>query len=142
MELRGEVAQGQVELGGEDENGERRLEADAALDEANADRDCGEQDPERRPEPLRQRFAESQAEGLLLRTLSATEDTPAAEPPLEPPGVRAGSHGLRVMPCNGLLVKPTVPCSDAVVRPVCDHRTGGRSPTTRFAPVASRNTWY
>lgn len=33
------------------------------------------------------------------------EATAAPEPPEEPPGVRAGSHGLRVMPHSGLSVK-------------------------------------
>ena len=27
--------------------------------------------------------------------------TAAADPPDEPPGVRSGFHGLRVMPCSG-----------------------------------------
>ncbi len=30
--------------------------------------------------------------------------TAAEDPPDEPPGVRDGSHGLRVTPCSGVLV--------------------------------------
>ena len=44
--------------------------------------------------------------------------TAAAEPPEDPPGVFERSHGLRVTPCSGVLVKLTVPNSDAVVSPV------------------------
>src|ERR1700680_2573005 len=43
--------------------------------------------------------------------------TAAAEPPDEPPGVRGGSQGVRVMPCSGVLVKLTEPNSGDVVRP-------------------------
>ena len=50
MELRGEIAQRQVELGCEDEHGQRRLEADPALGEPDADDDRDERDPERRRE--------------------------------------------------------------------------------------------
>ena len=48
MELRGQVAERQVELGHQDEHGERRLEADPALGEAYAHDDGDERDPERR----------------------------------------------------------------------------------------------
>src|SRR4051794_11220431 len=41
----------------------------------------------------------------------------AALPPLEPPGVMAGSHGLRVMPYSGLSVTPFQPNSGDVVWP-------------------------
>ena len=47
MELRGQVPQRQVELGREHENGERRLEADPPVDEADSDGDCDERDAER-----------------------------------------------------------------------------------------------
>ena len=43
--------------------------------------------------------------------------TAAAVPPLEPPGVRAVSHGLRVMPCTLVLVKLSVPNSGVEVLP-------------------------
>ena len=47
MELRGEVAERKVELGGEHEHGQTGLEADAALDEADADGDGHERDSQR-----------------------------------------------------------------------------------------------
>ena len=50
MELRGEVAERQVELRREHEHRERRLEADAALGQAHTDDDGDERDPERRRE--------------------------------------------------------------------------------------------
>ena len=48
VELRAHVAQRQVQLGREHEHRERRLEADAAVDEPHADRDRDERDAERR----------------------------------------------------------------------------------------------
>ena len=50
VELRGEVPQRQVELGREDEHGQRGLEAEVALGEADPDHDRNERDPERRRE--------------------------------------------------------------------------------------------
>src|SRR5215212_1032278 len=41
----------------------------------------------------------------------------AALPPLEPPLVRDGSHGLRVTPASGLSVTPFQPSSGVVVLP-------------------------
>ena len=41
--------------------------------------------------------------------------TSAAEPPLEPPGVRDVSQGLRVMPVSGPWVMPFQPNSGVVV---------------------------
>jgi hypothetical protein len=38
-------------------------------------------------------------------------------PPLEPPAVRSGAHGLRVTPCNGLSVTAFQPSSGVVVLP-------------------------
>ena len=43
--------------------------------------------------------------------------TAAPAPPLEPPGVRAGFHGLRVMPKSGLSVTALWPNSGVVVLP-------------------------
>src|SRR5207247_6812312 len=43
--------------------------------------------------------------------------TAAADPPLEPPGVRIGSHGLRVGPYASGSVVGTMPSSGAFVRP-------------------------
>ena len=53
------------------------------------------------------------------------EATAAPAPPEEPPGVRAGFHGLRVMPHSGESVKPEVANSGVVVLP------------TMIAPAAS-----
>ena len=50
MELGGEVAEREVELRGKDEDRQPCFEADAALDEANADGHSDERDPERRRE--------------------------------------------------------------------------------------------
>src|SRR6185295_6571842 len=41
-----------------------------------------------------------------------------AAPPLEPPDVLVGSHGLRVMPVSGLSVTPFQPYSGTVVLPI------------------------
>src|SRR3954451_6621341 len=57
-------------------------------------------------------------------------ETAALEPPLEPPGVLAGSHGLRVTPSAGLAVYAQVPNSGAAVFPI------GIAPAAR-----SRATW-
>ena len=50
VELRGEVAERQVELRREDEDGERRLEADPALGEPHPDHDGDERDAQGRRE--------------------------------------------------------------------------------------------
>ena len=58
----------------------------------------------------------------------------AAEPPLEPPGVVAVFHGLRVIPDSGLSVTPFQPNSGVVVLPrmiaPCSRVSGGNSPTS------------
>ena len=56
----------------------------------------------------------------------------AALPPLEPPGVVAGSHGLRVTPYSGLSVTPFQPNSGDVVWP------GSTAPLRRSAATAER----
>ena len=61
---------------------------------------------------------------------SSPPATAAAEPPDDPPGVRSGFHGLRVVPCSLVEVQLTPPNSDAVVWPAST------------APAArSRVTW-
>ncbi len=56
--------------------------------------------------------------------------TAAAEPPEDPPGVRSGFHGLRVVPCSLVWVQLIPPNSEAVVWPAST------------APAArSRVTW-
>ena len=54
----------------------------------------------------------------------------AASPPLEPPAMRSGSHGLRVRPCNAESVCTRSPKSGRFVRP------NGIAPAAR-----SRSTW-
>src|SRR5207302_10253752 len=44
--------------------------------------------------------------------------TAAADPPLEPPGVLVGSHGLRVVPHALVCVKAVTPNSGAAVLPM------------------------
>src|SRR3982075_4055409 len=56
--------------------------------------------------------------------------TAAAEPPLDPPGVRSGFHGLRGVPQARVLVKAGVPNSGAAVLPT------GTAPAAR-----NRATW-
>src|SRR3546814_1598535 len=51
--------------------------------------------------------------------------TAAAVPPDDPPGVRLGSHGLRVMPHARVLVQLRVPNSGAAVLPI------GNAPAAR-----------
>src|SRR4029079_7139205 len=45
------------------------------------------------------------------------EATAAAEPPDDPPGVRSGFHGLRVVPCRYVRVQLVEPNSGDVVSP-------------------------
>ena len=52
--------------------------------------------------------------------------TAAAEPPLEPPGVRDGSQALRVVPQASVRVNCTVPNSGAAVLPT------GMAPAARM----------
>ncbi|CAB4591847.1 unannotated protein [freshwater metagenome] len=56
---------------------------------------------------------------MSLPSASATQPlaTAAAEPPLDPPGVREGSCGLRVTPHSGLSVMPAWANSGVLVLP-------------------------
>src|SRR5579863_6679520 len=54
---------------------------------------------------------------LAVAMGSSPPATAAAEPPLDPPGVRVRSHGLRVVPHAVVDVKQTVPNSGAAVLP-------------------------
>jgi hypothetical protein len=56
-----------------------------------------------------------------------------AAPPLEPPGVSAEFHGLRVMPKSGLSVTPLCPNSGVVVLP----RMIAPAPLSRSTATAS-----
>ena len=60
--------------------------------------------------------------------------TAAAVPPDEPPGVRLGSHGLRVMPVSSELVSPLHPNSGVVVLPM------STAPASRRRAVAGAST--
>ena len=51
------------------------------------------------------------------RSASSPTATAAAEPPDEPPGVRSGFHGLRVVPCRYVRVQLVEPNSGEVVSP-------------------------
>src|SRR5882672_7455910 len=67
---------------------------------------------------------------LAVANGTMPDATAAAEPPLEPPGVRSGFHGLRVTPSAGLAVYANVPNSGAAVLPI------GIAPAAR-----TRATW-
>ena len=56
--------------------------------------------------------------------------TAAAEPPDEPPGVRSGFHGLRVMPQSGLSVRLEKANSGVVVLPTMMAPASHRRCTT------------
>src|SRR3989441_70537 len=64
--------------------------------------------------------------------------TPTAAPPLEPPGVSAGFHGLRVTPKSGFSVTALRPNSDVLVFP----RTSAPAARRRATAIASSSgTW-
>src|SRR6516162_3290020 len=68
--------------------------------------------------------------------------TAAAEPPLEPPGVTSGFHGLRVTPHAGLAVKHTDPNSGTAVLPTGTAPAARRRATSTASATAdgaSRN---
>ena len=54
---------------------------------------------------------------LAVHIATIPEATAAADPPLDPPGVRSGFHGFRVTPRAGDAVKETAPNSGAAVLP-------------------------
>src|SRR5580704_11751083 len=60
--------------------------------------------------------------------------TADAEPPLDPPGVTAGSHGLRVTPQAGLAVKHTDPNSGTAVLPT------GTAPAARSRATSTASS--
>ena len=67
--------------------------------------------------------------------------TAAAAPPLDPPVVRAGSHGLRVTPVSGLSVTPFQPNSGVVVFPSstarCSRSRATAGASTVHGPASS-----
>ena len=56
--------------------------------------------------------------------------TAAAEPPLDPPGVRLRSHGLRVAPKVGVSVNGTISSSGTLVLPMITAPAERRRRTT------------
>ena len=64
--------------------------------------------------------------------------TAAAVPPEDPPGVRVGSHGLRVMPVSSELVSPLQPNSGVVVLPI---RTAPASRSRAVAGASTSQAW-
>ena len=67
---------------------------------------------------------------LAVENGTSPADTAAAEPPLDPPGVTARFHGLRVTPSASERVNWSVPNSGVAVLPI------GMAPAAR-----SRATW-
>src|SRR5260370_17104980 len=67
--------------------------------------------------------------------------TAAAAPPLDPPAVRLGSHGLRVTPVSGLSVTAFQPNSGVVVLPSstapCSRSRATAGASTAHRPAAS-----
>ena len=64
--------------------------------------------------------------------------TAAAEPPLEPPGVRPVSHGLRVSPVASLSVNPQIASSGRLVTPnTIAPASRSRCTCTEFAVAGS-----
>src|SRR3954447_21242212 len=59
--------------------------------------------------------------------------TAAAEPPLDPPGVRLVSHGLRVVPHAFVSVKAVIPNSGDAVLPT------GTAPAARSRPTCTES---
>src|SRR5207237_7325873 len=55
---------------------------------------------------------------LAVQKGTSPAATAAAEPPLDPPGVRSRFHGLRVVPNALVCVNATVPNSGAAVLPI------------------------
>src|SRR3989441_2113754 len=65
--------------------------------------------------------------------------TAAAPPPVDPPGVRVRSHGLRDSPNNGLSVEPRQANSGRLVRPT-KIGPAGRRPATLGASSGATNS--
>ncbi len=66
-------------------------------------------------------------------------NTAAALPPLDPPGVRSRSHGLRVTPVNGESVTPFQPNSGVVVLP---NKTAPASRSRAGTGASSSQAWF
>src|SRR5829696_1608717 len=67
--------------------------------------------------------------------------TAADEPPLEPPGVRVVSHGLRVTPSAGLAVNAHEPNSGAAVLPMGIAPAARRRATCSSSRATGGRPW-
>ena len=70
---------------------------------------------------------------LAVQKGTSPAATAAADPPLEPPGVRVRSHGLRVVPHAFVWVKAVTPNSGAAVLPM------GTAPAARKRPTCTES---
>src|SRR5947209_19272655 len=68
--------------------------------------------------------------------------TAAADPPLEPPGVRVGSQGLRVVPHALVWVKAVTPNSGAAVLPMGTPPAARRRLTCTESLATGGRPWY
>src|SRR5437764_12746979 len=76
---------------------------------------------------------------LAVQNGTMPEATAAADPPLDPPGVRAGSHGLRVVPQALVWVKAVTPNSGAAVLPTGTAPAArSRAPCTESSSTGPR----
>ena len=98
MVLRREVAQGQVQLRCQDENGQRGLEPDAAVGEAHADGDGDERDPERRGQlehgPREERHAQGPHRRAAVLLARLRDRRNLSVPAIERPQRREASHDV------------------------------------------------
>src|SRR5680860_1474108 len=78
---------------------------------------------------------------LPVQNGSIPDDTAAAEPPDEPPGVRSRFQGLRVTPWRGELVKLGIPNSGAVVSPTTTAPAARRRATSAQSCAASSSRY-
>lgn len=69
----------------------------------------------------------------LIAPIPAATAAPA--PPLDPPGVTAGSHGLSVRPCRSFFVNQRIENGGAFVRPTKIAPAARRWATTAASPV-------
>ena len=140
VELRSEVAERQVELRCEDENGERGLEADASLGQPHADDDGDERDPQRRRQLEDRAGEERDAErshrrpavllahlgdprSLRVRAVEGAQRRQAAHDVQEV--VREERQRLPALPCAPLGVAPDEPHEDRDERKRQQHHAGG-----------------
>ena len=76
------------------------------------------------------------SEPIAAGTMPAA--TAAADPPLEPPGVWSGFHGLRVAPKVGFSLKGQRPTSGVIVLPTITAPAARRRRTTSLSASATQ----